>query len=365
MKKPSFFFFQGTKNLFCQLKTFRRLKNLSRSKKLFIFSIFIISLRTIVIYLRKDFLTKVLLHQNISRHHITCKNGSFFDPVQKHNLFKCYFKNPSSFNAVYNELNFPKNFSQFKLCSTNQFKSSFKSESVHSLTKYSFYLNSKSDNLTTSKHLPQPICIQEFFFYLNESLDIFETGSISKISQQSYIILEKHKQNIKKFIEYKQNLTVIIIPFMNREENLIDMLHNLHRFLQRQFLNYKIFVAEQINIRSPFNKGRLYNLAFEFLKKRYNNINCFILQDVDLLPESDYNVYECGKTPRHLSGSIRSESFFFFNQKYSQNLYELLIGGVLCIRPEDYERINGFSNEFWYWGGEDDGKILLIFFLAF
>ena len=30
----------------------------------------------------------------------------------------------------------------------------------------------------------------------------------------------------------------------------------------------------------------------------------------------------------------------------------------MCIKPNVYELINGFSNEFWNWGGEDDGKFL-------
>jgi hypothetical protein len=31
-----------------------------------------------------------------------------------------------------------------------------------------------------------------------------------------------------------------------------------------------------------------------------------------------------------------------------------LIGGVLAIKPETYGLINGFSNNYWAWGAEDD-----------
>ncbi|CAF0948381.1 unnamed protein product, partial [Brachionus calyciflorus] len=50
--------------------------------------------------------------------------------------------------------------------------------------------------------------------------------------------------------------------------------------------------------------------------------------------------------------SIRSENEKEFN--YTRNLYELLIGGVLCLRPKNFFQINGFSNEYWNWGAEDD-----------
>lgn len=34
--------------------------------------------------------------------------------------------------------------------------------------------------------------------------------------------------------------------------------------------------------------------------------------------------------------------------------YKGYTGGVVAIRRTQYEDINGFSNDFWGWGGEDD-----------
>ena len=31
-----------------------------------------------------------------------------------------------------------------------------------------------------------------------------------------------------------------------------------------------------------------------------------------------------------------------------------LIGGALLLKPDEFERVNGFSNQFYGWGGEDD-----------
>ena len=136
----------------------------------------------------------------------------------------------------------------------------------------------------------------------------------------------------------------------------------MHAFLQRQFIHYRIFVAEQFNSNDPFNKGRLYNMAFKYIKKHYDNVNCFILHDVDLIPESDFNLYECDNylnVPRHLSFSIRTDDINgSLMSSYKKSPYELLVGGVLCIKPNIYEKINGFSNEYWSWGAEDDGKLL-------
>ena len=31
-----------------------------------------------------------------------------------------------------------------------------------------------------------------------------------------------------------------------------------------------------------------------------------------------------------------------------------LIGGALLLKPKEFVKVNGFSNQFYGWGGEDD-----------
>ena len=106
-------------------------------------------------------------------------------------------------------------------------------------------------------------------------------------------------------------------------------------------------------------------MAYSYIKKTYleSEINCLIFHDIDLIPESDYNLYECDDVdyaPRHLSLMIRKENFE--NSVYEKSPYELLIGGVLAIKPSIFEKINGFSNQYWNWGAEDDGLNSINFF---
>jgi hypothetical protein len=184
-----------------------------------------------------------------------------------------------------------------------------------------------------------------------------------------YLKLIKNERNNERLAEYlsrKRQTTAILVPFLNRENNLVDFLFNLHSYLQRKFINYLIVVVEQANSNDDFNKGRLYNAAYSYLASTSFNlsINCVILHDVDLLPESDFNLYECDQVtdfPRHLSVSIRegddnqNEDEFKLDDKFYKIQYDFLIGGVVCIRPRIFELLNGFSNEFFKWGGEDDG----------
>ena len=105
-----------------------------------------------------------------------------------------------------------------------------------------------------------------------------------------------------------------------------------------------VFVFLRANSAQPFNKGRIYNAAFKFIERNfeiYSNsmehrdetklrVNCMILHDVDLVPESDFNMYGCDPNddaPRHLSLSIRFDSstdFLSRNEISSQESLKIL-----------------------------------------
>ena len=76
------------------------------------------------------------------------------------------------------------------------------------------------------------------------------------------------------------------------------------------------------------------------------NWDCFIFHDVDLLPEDDRNLYTCPDQPRHMSVAV---------DKFKYRLpYKSIFGGVAAITRRHFKQLNGFSNMFWGWGGEDD-----------
>ena len=66
----------------------------------------------------------------------------------------------------------------------------------------------------------------------------------------------------------------ILVPYRNREMHLVFFTNRIHQMLRRQKIAYQIFVTEQEG-EEPFNKGRLYNIAFiEALK--IQQFDCFI-----------------------------------------------------------------------------------------
>lgn len=338
------------------------------------------------IYQDYDLMKEALISQNVSKFSITCnsnsnKRGQFLNYELFEQLYLFNYLSVSSSDYIF------KKYKNLKFCTLNKYQKNFESKSIFNDSNFNFKIlltrkeeltfnqSSKMNlvsNLKLGGYWKPPVCLQEFLYkkadenilaQAKQMIDHFRKNKntdLNLLSSNLEGLLEKSSDSLVKFINSKnKDLTVIIVPYLNRENNLIDLMYNLHPFLQRQFLHYRIVLAEQVNSNDPFNKGRLYNKAFEYVIKSKKNfkIKCIILQDVDLIPESDYNLYGCdGEEPRHLSLSIRYET-----KMYEPSSYEFLVGGVLCIRPEVYQMINGFSNEYWNWGAEDDGKKLDLF----
>ncbi|KAK3097752.1 hypothetical protein FSP39_012812 [Pinctada imbricata] len=136
----------------------------------------------------------------------------------------------------------------------------------------------------------------------------------------------------------------IIIPFRDRDIHLKLFLNNIHAMLQRQQLDYAIYVVDlERNI--PFNRALLLNAGYLEAKKTYD-YQCYVFHDVDLIPENDHNLYSCPEHPRHMSVAI---------DKWNYKLpYMSIFGGVVAMSEEQIQQVNGFSNIFFGWGGEDD-----------
>ncbi|KAM6145864.1 beta-1,4-galactosyltransferase 4 [Phoenicopterus ruber ruber] len=136
----------------------------------------------------------------------------------------------------------------------------------------------------------------------------------------------------------------ILIPHRNREKHLLYLLEHLHPFLQRQQLDYGIYVIHQAGS-TKFNRAKLLNVGYlEALKEA--NWDCFIFHDVDLVPENDFNIYMCDRQPKHLVVGRNNTGYRLRYQGY--------FGGVTALTRDQFSKVNGFSNNYWGWGGEDD-----------
>lgn len=135
----------------------------------------------------------------------------------------------------------------------------------------------------------------------------------------------------------------LILPVRGRPHHIQIYLSRIRSFLQIQKIPYIIITVNQSD-NEPFNRGILFNLGTIHAPEQYN---CFVMSDVDMIPDMFDNMYTCNKThPKHLSPSI---SKFGYKLIYVKNF-----GGVVSFKRKHFEKINGFSNRYWGWGAEDD-----------
>jgi hypothetical protein len=109
--------------------------------------------------------------------------------------------------------------------------------------------------------------------------------------------------------------------------------------------NFVIYIVTQSDDGKAFNRGKLLNVGFQIACDEGCDI--FIFHDVDLMPSSEllqsYASTPSGKSPVHIA---RLWNRYNGNAQY--------FGGIVAFSKAQFEEINGYPNNFWGWGGEDD-----------
>ncbi|KHJ87292.1 N-acetyllactosaminide 3-alpha-galactosyltransferase [Oesophagostomum dentatum] len=149
------------------------------------------------------------------------------------------------------------------------------------------------------------------------------------------------------------NKLAVIIPYRDRASHLHVLLNNMHPFLTDQFLDYSIIVVEQAS-NQTFNRGKLLNVGFVEAMKLYE-WDCVLLHDVDLLPEDRRNLHVCKRYDYTMSLDIDwppcEQHPISDNDRLA---YNGMFGTSSMLSTAQFRKVNGLSNRFWGWGGEDD-----------
>lgn len=133
----------------------------------------------------------------------------------------------------------------------------------------------------------------------------------------------------------------IVIPYRDRKRHLRQLLPVLREKLLGQKLNHRVLVVEQEH-GAMFNRGRLLNAGIHY-SAEHSDYYC--LHDVDAVPVVAN--YACPSQPLRLVNKIIG-----WQGKSRHNDY--YFSGAVSIRKDQVQAANGFSNEYWGWGKEDD-----------
>jgi len=204
----------------------------------------------------------------------------------------------------------------------------------------------------------------------------------SKIFYNKYLSREGTYEYYYNLINDLSRIRRIPLPNMNNYMSLIVAYRDpgdgsrkaqLDIFLQQMQvllngkINYHIYVIEQESDRpdydslsdefkqansrmAKFNLGIIKNIGFQIANRdnKEDNNYYYILSDVDLLPSMEllHKYLEYPKNPIHLANK---------GTRYnSDGKNKTFLGGVLSINRDDFTKSNGYPNNFWGWGGEDD-----------
>lgn len=127
----------------------------------------------------------------------------------------------------------------------------------------------------------------------------------------------------------------VVVPYRNRYEHLLLFKTAVSEYLNSKNINFELIIVEQDDAKL-FNRGKLLNIGFEEAVKL--KCNYVVFHDIDMLPlEVDYSF---SKVPLLLATQRISFDEFF--------------SSVILFPIEYFQKINGYSNNYWGWGFEDD-----------
>jgi hypothetical protein len=166
-----------------------------------------------------------------------------------------------------------------------------------------------------------------------------------KVSPKILQAILAKRQLVDNFELRHDKRLAILIPFRNREAHLEQLLACLKKNLANSNINHTVFVVDQCDD-NLFNRGKLINTGVAIAG---DDFDYYCFHDVDMLPvDCDYGF---PSAPLRLYSSIISDEGI-------REVSSVCFGGMISISRQDFAAANGFSNQFWHWGKEDDNFLL-------
>jgi hypothetical protein len=185
---------------------------------------------------------------------------------------------------------------------------------------------------------------------------INKNGIFNYLENQFHLIYyNKNCKNLLDIKKCKKNIALITIFRDNsngerdRERKLFIEIMNK---LLEPYSNFHIYIIEQSNDNNLFNIGKLKNIGFKIASNEYKYDN-YIFSDIDTIPNYDLIKYFYIKNKNPIALGIRGTRYEQKNKKINK----LFLGALISFNSKTFTKINGYPNNFWGWGGEDDALV--------
>jgi hypothetical protein len=136
----------------------------------------------------------------------------------------------------------------------------------------------------------------------------------------------------------------VCVPYRNREEHMNQFVPHLSNFLDKKGIDHTIYIVHQVD-EFLFNRGLMKNIG---AKHAFDDgCDYIVWHDIDMIPEDDSCDYSYPEdNPKHIAVRISQSEYGLKYQEY--------FGGAVLFTKEQVQATNGYSNDYWDWGMEDD-----------
>jgi hypothetical protein len=135
----------------------------------------------------------------------------------------------------------------------------------------------------------------------------------------------------------------VCVPYRNREEHLNQFIPRVGKHLKEQGIDFQMYFCHQVDDKL-FNRGATKNIAAKHAFEE--GCDYIVWHDIDMIPEPDADYSYPKNNPIHLATRISQMEYRLKYHEY--------FGGAVLFTKEQVEATNGYSNDYWDWGMEDD-----------
>jgi hypothetical protein len=169
---------------------------------------------------------------------------------------------------------------------------------------------------------------------------------IHQCRKRNLLGIRKTKKKIALITVYRDNKT------HERKKQMEEFVEKMNVLLQPYCQHY-MYIVEQSDDGKGFNIGKTKNIGFDLAFKKKDGFDHFIFSDIDMIPDYDLIKYYV-QSPKKgvVSLAVRGSRWS------KKTIEEVFFGGVISMTKETFQKINGYPNQYWGWGGEDRDVIL-------
>ena len=135
----------------------------------------------------------------------------------------------------------------------------------------------------------------------------------------------------------------VCVPYRNREAHLHEFVPKVGKYLKNQGIDFQMYFCHQVDDKL-FNRGATKNIAAKHAFEE--GCDYIVWHDIDMIPEKGTDYSFPDKYPVHIATEISQMDYRLKYHEY--------FGGAVLFSKEQVERTNGYSNDYWDWGMEDD-----------